>query len=104
MFHSFLPDLAPTFLETGGVEIPDVMTARSIWPTLKSDKEGLVDPSRTYVLTGRERHVEIARAGHLPYPQRAIRTANYQFVINFRPNASAKSPPSMKRWVYCWPS
>jgi arylsulfatase A-like enzyme len=81
-----LPDLAPTFLETGGVDIPAVMTARSIWPTLKSDKEGLADPSRTYVLTGRERHVEIARAGHLPYPQRAIRTANYQFVINFRPD------------------
>ncbi|MBT4866751.1 MAG: sulfatase [Planctomycetaceae bacterium] len=81
-----LPDLAPTFLETGAVDIPAVMTARSIWPTLKSDKEGLADPKRTYVLTGRERHVEIARAGHLPYPQRAIRTANYQLVINFRPD------------------
>ncbi len=39
-----LPDLAPTFLEAGGVDVPDVMTARSLWPVLKSDREGLVDP------------------------------------------------------------
>ena len=35
--------------------------------------------------TGRERHVAIARAGRRPYPQRAIRTADYLLVINFRP-------------------
>ncbi len=81
-----LPDLAPTFLEAGGGEVPDVMTARSLWPVLEADGEGLVDPARTYVLTGRERHVASARDGHLPYPQRAIRTADYLFVINFRPD------------------
>ncbi len=81
-----LPDLAPTFLETGGVAVPAVMTARSLWPVLHSDQEGLVDPRRTSVLSGRERHVASARAGHLPYPQRAIRTKDYAFVINFRPD------------------
>ncbi len=81
-----LPDLAPTFLETGGVKIPDVMTAKSIWPTLKSDREGLVDSTRTQVFTGRERHVATARANALPYPQRCIRTADYSFIINFRPD------------------
>ncbi len=81
-----LPDLAPTFLETGGVKIPDVMTAKSIWPTLKSDREGLVDSTRTQVFTGRERHVATARANALPYPQRCIRTAEYSFIINFRPD------------------
>lgn len=35
-----LPDLAPTFLDTGAVDVPDVMTARSLWPVLKSEKEG----------------------------------------------------------------
>lgn len=83
---TILPDLAPTFLETGGVNIPDVMTARSLWPVLKSEKEGLVDRKRTAAFTGRERHVQMARAGHLPYPQRSIRTADYQFIINFRPD------------------
>jgi arylsulfatase A-like enzyme len=80
-----LPDLAPTILEAGGVAIPEVMTARSLWPVLKSKKNGLVDPARSFVVTGRERHVEMAREGHLPYPQRAIRTADYLYVINFKP-------------------
>ena len=80
-----LPDLAPTFLEAGGVEVPEVMTGRSLWPVLKSEKSGLVDPKRTWVVTGRERHVEMAREGYLPYPQRGIRTAEYSFIINFQP-------------------
>ena len=83
---TMLPDLAPTFLETGGVEVPEVMTAKSLWPTLKSDKEGLVDETRTQVFTGRERHVAIARAEQLPYPQRCIRTKDYSLIVNFRPD------------------
>ena len=80
-----IPDLAPTFLEAANLEPPEVMTAQSLWPVLKSDRAGLVDSDRTWVVTGRERHVEMARAGHLPYPQRAIRTSDYLFIINFRP-------------------
>ncbi|MBW3595682.1 MAG: sulfatase [Planctomycetes bacterium] len=83
---TILPDLAPTFLEAGGAEIPDVMTARSLWPVLKSKKEGQVDPSRTAAFMGRERHVAMAREGHLPYPQRAIRTAEHLYIVNFRPD------------------
>jgi arylsulfatase A-like enzyme len=81
-----LPDLAPTFLEAGGVAIPEVMTGRSLWPVLRSEKSGLVDETRTQVFTGRERHVEIARADYSPYPQRAIRTAEHVLIINFRPD------------------
>lgn len=81
-----LPDLAPTFLEAGDVQIPETMTARSLWPTLRSSQEGLVDKSRTQVYVGRERHVAIARKGELPYPQRAVRTADFLFIINFKPD------------------
>jgi uncharacterized sulfatase len=81
-----LPDLAPTFLEAGGIAPPEVMTAKSLWPVLKSNKEGLVDPERTQAYIGRERHVPEARAGNIPYPQRAIRTKDYLFVINFKPD------------------
>ncbi len=81
-----LPDLAPTFLEAGKVKVPEVMTAKSLWPTLTSSNEGLVDKSRTQVYIGRERHVAKARAGQLPYPQRAIRTKDYLFIINFKPD------------------
>ena len=80
-----LPDLAPTLLEAAGAPIPEVMTGRSLWPVLRSQKQGLVDPSRTWVVTGRERHVEGARADYSPYPARAIRNAQYSYVINFRP-------------------
>lgn len=81
-----LTDLAPTFLEAAGLPIPEVMTGRSLWPVLKSNQQGLVDASRTWVVTGRERHVESARADFSPYPQRALHTAEHLFIINFRPD------------------
>jgi len=80
-----LPDLAPTFLEAGGVAAAPVMTAKSLWPVLRSDRAGQIDPNRDAVFIGRERHVAEARAGNLPYPQRAIRTADHLFIINFKP-------------------
>ena len=81
-----LTDLAPTFLEAGRVDTPSVVTGKSLWSVLESSKEGFVDPKRTEVYIGRERHVAIARKGGLPYPQRAIRTADHLFIINFKPD------------------
>jgi hypothetical protein len=69
------------------------MTARSLWPVLKSNASGLVDPSRDAVFTGRERHVEMARKDYLPYPQRAIRTADHLFIINFHPERGPLGDP-----------
>ncbi len=81
-----LPDLAPTFLELAGVARPDVMTAKSLVPILHSTKSGLVDLERTWVISGRERHVDTAREGLVPYPQRALRTQEYLYVVNFEPD------------------
>jgi arylsulfatase A-like enzyme len=81
-----LPDLAPTFLEAGGVKPPAVMTGRSLWNVLQSDRQGLVDPARTWVVAGRERHVEIARPDYSPYPQRALRTLDHVLIVNFKPD------------------
>ena len=78
-------DLAPTFLDAAEVTIPETMTARSLWPVLTSSKSGQVDRSRTFVVTGRERHVATAREGNLPYPQRAIRTKDFLYIRNFAP-------------------
>ena len=80
-----LPDLAPTFLAAAGVAIPETMTARSLLPVLASSESGQVDPARDAVFTGRERHVALARTGNKPYPQRAIRTDQYLYIINFQP-------------------
>lgn len=81
-----LPDLAPTFLEAAGVHVPDNMTAKTLSPIFKSTASGLIDPSRDSVFTGRERHVAHARTGNKPYPQRAIRTDRYLYIINFKPD------------------
>ena len=80
-----LPDLAPTFLEAGGVKPPAVMTGRSLWNVLRSERQGLVDPARTWVVAGRERHVEIARPDYTPYPQRVLRTLDHALIVNFKP-------------------
>lgn len=81
-----LTDLAPTFLDLAGVPIPDVMTGRSLARILKSGKSGRVEPARSAVFTGRERHVANARDGFLPYPQRAIRTHDFLYIVNFKPD------------------
>ncbi|MFZ5832151.1 MAG: sulfatase [Planctomycetota bacterium] len=81
-----LPDLAPTFLEAAGVKPPEVMTGRSLLPVLVSQQSGLVDSARDAVIVGRERHVAAAREGNLPYPQRAIRTKDFLYIRNFKPD------------------
>ena len=81
-----LMDLAPTFLELAGVKPPRVMTGRSLVPVLESKQQGLVDAKRNWVITGRERHVARARADLLGYPQRALRTPEFLYIINFKPD------------------
>lgn len=81
-----LPDLAPTLVEAAGLTPPNVMTGRSLLPVLSAKKSGQVDASRDHVIVGRERHVAKARTGNLPYPQRAIRTAEYLYIRNFKPD------------------
>ncbi|MCW1883588.1 sulfatase [Luteolibacter flavescens] len=81
-----LTDIAPTLLEAADVAVPPVVTGRSLWPLLRAEKSGQIDPARTWTLTGRERHVENAREGSLPYPQRAIHSGQYLYIINFKPD------------------
>ena len=80
-----LPDLAPTFLEVGGQQPPDDMTARSLLPVLTSPESGRVDESRTAAYIGRERHVDSAQPDFKPYPMRAVRTDGWLYIRNFKP-------------------
>jgi len=80
-----LADLAPTFLEAAGLKPLPAMTARSLMNVLTSTAAGQVDPQRDKVFTARERHAQ-CRAGDLSYPCRAVRTADYLYIRNFRPN------------------
>ncbi len=81
-----LPDLAPTFMEIGGATPPAGLYGRSLVPILKSDRSGQIEADRTWVITGRERHVEDAREGYLPYPMRALRTKDFVYIRNFAPD------------------
>jgi arylsulfatase A-like enzyme len=90
-----LMDLAPTFLELADVKIPEVMTGKSLVPVFRSKKSGMVDVSRDFVITGRERHVGGAREGNLPYPQRALRTQDFLYIINFEPDRWPMGDPKI---------
>ena len=80
-----MSDLAPTFLEAAGLKPPAEMTARSFMNILTSDKSGRVDPKRDHVLTGKERHVPGQENDMGGYPMRAIRTHDFLYIHNFKP-------------------
>ena len=81
-----LMDLGPTFCEAGGIDVPDSMTGKSLVPILEAPGSGQIDAKRDHVVTGRERHVAFAREGHLPYPQRSLRTKDFVYIVNFEPD------------------
>lgn len=98
-------DLAPTFLELAGLEIPEVMTGLSFSNLLSSEKEGRLDPDqRSYVLHGKERHVPGQEEDMGGYPVRAIRTHDYLYIRNFKEERWPSGTPNYKEAAipYCW--
>lgn len=88
-----LNDFAPTFLELAGIEIPASMNATSIVDILTSNNEGQISEDRDYVVTGRERHAFV-RQGGAGYPGRAIRTNDFLYIRNYKPERwPAGDPP-----------
>lgn len=83
------PDIAPTFLEVAGVELHPQMTGASFKAQLVAADSGRIDPTRDHTLLGKERH-DIGRTDgdllSVGYPARAIRTDDYLYVRNFKPN------------------
>ncbi len=76
-----LTDLAPAVLESAGLEPLDTMTGRTLLPLLR----GASQPGRDRVFIERERHANVRR-GDQSYPVRAIRTNDYLYIRNFRPD------------------
>ncbi len=74
-------DLAPTFLEAAGLRTPGSMTGRSLWPLLRGEQVA----GREQVFVERERHANV-RKGDLSYPMRAVRTGDFLYIRNFRPD------------------
>lgn len=86
MSFTNLTDLAPTFLQLAGVNIPPQMTGKSILP-FPGSESGSEKKDRKHVIFGKERHVPGQEKGDWGgYPSRAIRTDKYLYVKNFRPD------------------
>ena len=84
-FLSFI-DLAPTFLELLGVDGAKAGMAPMTGSSFANLLRGESDPSRTFVVLGRERNDVEARPGTpsgLGYPVRAIREGDLFYIHNF---------------------
>lgn len=77
-------DFMPTFLDAAGVATPDELPGRSLMDILDSDASGSVNPERNRAYLGRERH-DLGREGDVGYPVRCVRTPEYLYVRNFKP-------------------
>jgi uncharacterized sulfatase len=80
-------DLAPTIFEITGTRPEGMLpvSGKSFLNLLKSDKQGLIDPERKYVFSGRERH-SCSRYQNMGYPQRAIRSEDHLLIWNIKPD------------------
>jgi arylsulfatase A-like enzyme len=85
-----LTDLAPTLLEAAGLSAPAGMTGRSLMPLLAGQRQ----PGRDAVFLERERHANVRR-GDLSYPARAIRTKDFLYIRNLRPDRWPAGDPEM---------
>ena len=85
-----LTDIAPTLLEGAGLTAPAAMTGRTLVPILKGESQ----PQRDRVFIERERHANVRR-GDLSYPVRAIRTKDYLYIRNVRPDRWPAGDPEL---------
>ncbi len=88
-----LSDLAATFLEAAGLEIPDEMTAKSLMDVFYGSEK----KPRESAYTAMERH-DGCRIGGKGYPCRALRTADYLFIRNYKPD---RWPSGNRDSKYC---
>ncbi|NRB76780.1 MAG: sulfatase, partial [Verrucomicrobiales bacterium] len=87
-------DIGPTLLDLAGAKIPESMDGVSFRQQLTSDRSGWIDKSRDRVIIGRELHFHDARPGNLPYPMRAIRSKDFLYIHNFKPDRWPMGAPS----------
>ena len=88
-----LNDFAPTFLELAGVPVPDDMTAKSLVNILESEKIGIIEPERDFIVTARERHAYV-RNNDTGFGGRAIQTRDFLYIRNYdHENWPAGDPP-----------
>ena len=88
-----LLDLAATFLEAAGLPQPAEMNGRSFLRLLTGEEQ---PGSRDRVYLERERHADV-RANHAGYPMRGVRTRDWLYIRNPRPDRWPAGDPDHPR-------
>ena len=88
-----LMDLAPCFLELAGLKPPPEMTGRSFAGLLTGQEQ---PGSRNVVFVERERHANV-RPDNAGYPMRAIRTRDFLYIRNLRPERWPAGDPQAQK-------
>jgi arylsulfatase A-like enzyme len=85
-FVNFI-DFAPTFLELAGVSETEsgmqAIEGTSLTDIFYSENDGQVNPSRDFVLLGKEKH-DVGRPGDVGYPVRGIIKDDFLYLRNFK--------------------
>lgn len=89
-------DLAPTFLEATNQPIPSAMSGKSLLSLVTGKVKTL---GRNKMFVERERHAEV-REGNIGYPARGIRTKDFLYIRNFRPDRWPAGDPNMGAGMY----
>jgi len=92
-FISFT-EFAPTFLQAAGLKPLPEMTGRSFLGLLTGERP----ERRTALYLERERHAQV-REGDRSYPMRAVRTKQFLYIENLRPNLWPAGDPEKWRAV-----
>jgi arylsulfatase A-like enzyme len=93
-----LTDLASTFLDLAQMPKWPEMTSRSYLDVLTGQSDG---NDRAHVFVERERHANV-RQGDLSYPCRGIRTADFLYLRNLRPDRWPAGDPELHFAVGPW--
>ncbi|TWT84346.1 Arylsulfatase [Planctomycetes bacterium CA13] len=80
-----LTDWAPTFLELAELDVPAMMTGKSLKNVLLNSESGRVDHEREFVVSAFEKHT-LARPHNLGFPRRALHSENWTYIRNYEPN------------------
>jgi len=89
-----LVDVAPTFYQAADLNVPSNVSGRSLLSLLVGKDKS----DRSYVLHGKERHVPGQEGKDMGgYPTRAIRTHDFLYLHNFRPDRWPAGTPNYQK-------
>jgi arylsulfatase A-like enzyme len=89
-----LVDVAPTFYQAADLDVPSDVSGRSLLSLLAGKDKS----DRSYVLHGKERHVPGQEGKDMGgYPTRVIRTHDFLYLHNFRPDRWPAGTPNYQK-------